>query len=110
MPLLHASQLYLGDVTTGYPGIKAYTVPAGYRLILRSVTCRNRNGAANIAYVTINSTHNIASQALAAAGAVDGWKELILWVVLNPADELWLGSQLTSLGIAFTASGTLYYV
>lgn len=105
-PLLHATQLYLGVITSVDPTkTLTYTVPSGDRVILRSVAVRNGSGSTAVqTYIYLN-TVRIWSTALAGGGNFE-WRP---WLVLNPGDQI-NASVSAAAGASFAISGSVYYI
>lgn len=83
-----------------------YTVPAGKRTIVKSITLYNHGAATNrvVLEATLGGTDTvIADPILAAAGAAGDWLQIACWIVLNAGDALKLSGQ--SAVVDATASG-----
>jgi hypothetical protein len=107
---LHAIQLYQGNVVSVNPTrTNLYTVPAGRRIIVRSVASRNLNGGSSQAfYVYVNAT--VVYTVLATSGGSSGGSnEFRPWLVLGPGDILGAAAA-TSTGFGVVASGSTYTI
>jgi hypothetical protein len=102
--LLHASQFYLGLVTTVLPTkTLAYTVPTGKRIIVRSIAVRNNSGSVTTSAYFFTTDILIWSVPLAGGGNA----EFRPWLVLGPGDTLKAAVSVSS-GVNFLMSGSLY--
>jgi hypothetical protein len=108
--LLHATQLFAGDVTnTVSPGQTVYTVPAGMRIIIRSISLHNRDGSANqIVTVRVAGTV-ILNRTLGLGGTSAADFEMRPWIVAVPTQLIQVKAGLT-LGVAVVISGSIYTI
>lgn len=110
MALLHATQLYVGNVTSVNPTkTLAYTVPAGMRIILRSVDMRNLLGTGGqTGYVYLAGVLAF-SRVLTTGGSAGSDVEVRPWIVLTPGQQIQLACT-NAAGIAFLVSGSIYTI
>ena len=103
---MHSTQLgaaySLGTGTT-----VLYTVPAGYRTILKSIVIHNNAAAAQQPYV--GSKHSgtyvwEARVALTANGTVGDTAYIAPWIVLNPGDTLQVVPGAASINIVLSGA------
>lgn len=109
-PLLHAKQLYTGLVVAVNPTfLSAYTVPAGFRIILRSVVVRNKlTTASNHVYIEVAGNF-VWTKVLAAGGTSGDQDQWQTWVVAEPGQVI--GAAVSNAtGVWVTISGSIYYV
>ena len=109
-PLLHAKQLFSGAVTSVNPTLTtAYTVPAGFRIIIRSAAWRNkRTSGTNDVYVYVNGVL-IWHVLLATAGTSGDQQEWRPWVVAEPGQLVQVAVS-NSAGANLVLSGSIYYI
>lgn len=86
-----------------------YTVPAGHRVILRSINVYNVTGSGNRAFVSLSSGRNIAEITLAAANTAGGSVNQQVWIVLEPGDTIQIGNG-NATAIDYILSGTVHYI
>lgn len=110
MTLLHATQLFVGNVITANPTFTTcYTVPAGDRIILRSIAYRNLNGSTvQSLYVKIGGTV-VWTAAVAAGGTSAGSGEWRPWIVCPPGQTIQLAASTTT-GFGILISGSIYTI
>lgn len=110
MALLHSTLFYRGVVTILNPAtILAYTVPAGYRIVLRSVSAQNQGSTPTVlGFVRISGVF-VHQFNLTGAGTSGGYAEWRPWIVAGPGDTINLSTS-GSPGIGFVISGSLYYL
>lgn len=110
MALLHATQLFAGDVTnTVSPGQTVYTVPAGMRIIIRSISLHNRDGV-NAQLVTIRVAGTvILNKNLGVSPAATADFEMRPWIVATPAQLIQVKAGV-ALGVAVIVSGSIYTI
>lgn len=86
---VHSTQLGAAAGVTN-SGVTLYTVPSGYRTILKGLWIRNDTAAANVAEVAlVTGAGTIAFLIpLPASPTAGSTTFLSLWVVLNAGDEL----------------------
>lgn len=65
-----------------------YTVPAGHRAILRSISAISNAGASQRVWVSLHGNPYIWEYSLGAAGTSLGGVQQTLWVVLEPLQVL----------------------
>lgn len=110
MALLHVTPLYAGDVTTVNPSLTtAFTVPAGYRYTVKTVTMRNAwSGGSNDFYIIQGSVH-LAHFILGNGGGSLDSAQFNTWVVFGPGAQLKLAVS-NAAGVHATVSGYLYTI
>jgi hypothetical protein len=110
MALLHATQLFAGNVTSVNPTFTtAYTVPAGNRIILRSIAVRNLSGAAGVTwYVKVNGVV-VFTNVLGIGSLSTGSFEWRPWIVATPAQTIQLAVSAAA-GIGALVSGSIYTI
>lgn len=110
MALLHRIRAYYGHVTNVNPSfLNAYTVPSGYRFVIKTVTLRNVDSSSGrTGYVQVNGVL-VFSVILAAGGATGSFYEWDTDVVIHEGDIIQLAGS-GSAGINFTVSGSIYSV
>jgi hypothetical protein len=110
MALLHATQLYVGNVVTVNPTFTtAYTVGAGQRIILRSIAVRNLSGAAGVTwYVKINGIV-VFTNVLGIGSLSTGSFEWRPWIVVTPGQTIQLAVSAAA-GIGAVVSGSIYTI
>lgn len=108
--MLHVSTFWLGNVTSVNPTkTNLYTVPTGYRAVLRSIAARNLNGSASQSfYVFINGTI-IHSELLTSGGSSGGSTDWLPWIVFDEGQTLQMAAS-TSTGFGVVAGGSLYTI
>lgn len=106
MAMLHATQFWQGSVTSINPTKTAlYTVPAGYRIIVRSMAVRNlTSSGSNNFYFFVNNVI-VWSVTLAQAGNGE-WRP---WLVAGPGDVI-NAAVSASAGCSGVLSGSLYTI
>lgn len=111
MALLHRIQFWLNKVTTVNPTFTtAYTVGAGKRIVLKTVTVRNLDsGAARTVYLEVNGLL-VWSKSLGAGGGSTDFFELDTDIVLHPADVISLATSGGTAGVMVTLSGSIYTI
>lgn len=111
MALLHRLRAYYGVVTAVNPTFfSAYTVPSGYRYVIKAVTVRNLDGTSSrTVYLRINNVL-IWSAILAAGGASGSFVEWDTDVVVHEGDVIDVAISGGTAGTAFTISGSIYSV
>lgn len=110
MALLHVAKLFTGNVASVYP-VKtvAYTVPAGFRIVLRSVAFRNLSGGVGVqAYVLIDGFF-VWTAILTAGSTSGGSQEWRPWVVAEAGSQVQLAVSATP-GVGCAVSGSLYFI
>jgi hypothetical protein len=101
--------LYNGFVNTALPGTTIYTVPAGFRVVLRTILWRNQAATTNLVYLRLNNTLTIFSLNLGASGASGGSPQSDFWVVLQPGHTLQLATTAAA-GFNAVVSGSIYSI
>jgi hypothetical protein len=103
-------QFYAANVTTVNPTFTtAYTVPAGDRIVLRSIAARNLAGGAGVTYyVKINGVLAY-TFVLGNGGTSSGSNEWRPWIVLTPAQKIEIAVSAAA-GIGVIVSGSLYTI
>jgi len=103
-------QLFTGNVTTVNPSkTTCYTVPAGDRIVLRSVAVRNLSGSvANSCYVFVNGTL-VRTINLGIGGSSTDSFEWRPWIVATPAQLVQLAVS-NAAGVGAVLSGSLYTI
>lgn len=107
MALLHVTPLYEGDVSSG-AFVTLYTVPAGFRVVLRSVNVYNTTATITAAILGIDSG-NVFNHSLAAAGAAGSDYLWLGWIVLGPGQKI-QGATGGSRTVHYIVSGTIYTI
>lgn len=109
MALLHAIQMFVGSITTVNPTLTTvYTVPAGFRVILREVTVRNKATVAANALLSVNTTI-VRTFVMGAGSSATDSAEARFWIVLAPGDTVKLtGTQAAGFGTC--VSGSIYSI
>lgn len=109
MALLHVMQFWAGNVTSVNPTkTTLYTVPAGYRAVVRRVSGRNLAGVARAGYVYLNGTlvHTLAAGAGGSSSDSPDWAT---WQVLTPGQLIQMSCE-ASTGFGVIVSGSLYFI
>lgn len=83
----------------------AYTVPAGHRIILKTVHVFNPGAAAHSYGVRIGTTQ-VVRQVSIGVNVSDDWNT---WIVLNPAETIYV-LQVVASTISYVVSGYLLYI
>lgn len=105
MALLHATPLYKGNVSSsGF--VTLYTVPAGKRVVLRSVNIYNTTATITAAILGVNSGI-LFNRSLAVAGAAGADTYWAGWIVLGPGDVI-QGATGSSRTCFYAVSGSIY--
>lgn len=87
MALLHYLQLYNASVASG--AVRTlYTVPAGFRVVVRNVVVANRAASASAPTMSVNAARVIQWYALTAAGTTGATNSQDFRFILNPGDFL----------------------
>jgi hypothetical protein len=110
MALLHVMQFAAQNVTTVNPTFTTlYTVPAGDRIVIRSVQVRNLSGSvAMTAYLRVN-TVLIDTLVMTAGGTAGGQVEHRPWWVCAPGDVISMAAS-SAAGFGLILSGSLYTI
>lgn len=107
MAALRATQIYRGRVTsTSF--VTVYTVPAGMRMILRSIVGHNAVGTGN-QFFARSLTQQFLFILLAANGSAGDSLNWESWVVLNPGDTIQLAVS-NATGVDVILSGSIHFV
>lgn len=108
--LLHALNLFLGNVASVYPATTTvYTVPAGDRIILRSVAVRNLSGSVGVqVYVLVDGIF-VWTGILTPGSTSGGSQEWRPWVVVGPGSVIKMAVSATP-GAGAAASGSIYTI
>lgn len=109
MALLHATHLYEGNITTTSGTQVLYTVPAGYRVIIRSVILRNAAGSTNSVNILVDSTWAAYFVSLPAGGTAGSSNEWRPWLVLGPGQTIG-GRVSVATGCNCIISGSIYTI
>lgn len=87
MALLHYLQLYNASVTTG--AVRTlYTVPTGYRVVVRNIVVANRGASAIAPTLSVNAARVIQWYSLLAAGVPGASNSQDFRFILNAGDFL----------------------
>lgn len=105
---LRALQLFLGAVSATTP-TTVYTVPAGKRTIVKSVTVQNTTGASKDVQLRVSGTGTIYHWNLTAYGTAGDRAVQNFWIVLNPGDVLQFQVSVTG-QIDVSVSGSLHTI
>jgi hypothetical protein len=109
--LLHVTQLYAGLITNTNSASPTllYTVPTGYRIVLRSLNGANKHTAANGIVVNAPDPNRIWFANLAAFNGVGSTQEDRPWIVLSAGQTIkaYCGN---ANGVWLVVSGSLYFV
>jgi hypothetical protein len=110
MALLHVMQFAAQNVTSVNPTYTTlYTVPAGDRIVIRSVQVRNLSGtAAMTAYLRVN-TFLIDSLVMTVGGTAGSSVEHRPWWVCAPGDVISMAASVAT-GYGLILSGSLYTI
>lgn len=107
MALLHATPLFSGNITaTAFTTV--YTVPAGMRIIIRSVAVRNAAAAAQVVSLAVDAV-NVWVKNLTTGGTDGSAFEWRPWIVLTEGQTIRVHVS-NSAGAAFTISGSIYTI
>lgn len=110
MALLHVLQFYAANVTTVNPTFTtAYTVPAGDRIVLRSIAVRNLNGAAGVTVYVKVAGVLVKSIVLTTGGTSGDSSEWRPWIVATPGQTIQLAVS-GATGVGAVVSGSLYTI
>jgi hypothetical protein len=110
MALLHVTQLARQNVTTVNPVFTTiYTVPAGDRIVLRSIAVRNLSGSAGVTWYVEIDTVVVFTNVLGVGSVNAGSYEWRPWIVLGPGQLLKVAVNAAA-GIGLVASGSLYTI
>lgn len=111
MAQLRATQFFIGNVTTVAPvNTNVYTVPAGHRIILKSIAVRNLNPSAGVTwFVVIDSTLVFTNLLGPGSTSSSGSFEWRPWIVIGPGSVLKLTCS-ASTGIGCVVSGAYHYI
>jgi hypothetical protein len=110
LALLHATQFAALKVITVNPTLTtAYTVPAGDRIILRSVAMRNLLTTGTLTAYVYLAGLLIESHILAAGGAAGSDFEWRPWIVMTPGQLVQLAVS-NATGADMIVSGSLYTI
>lgn len=107
MALLHVTPLYEGNVSSG-AFVSLYTVPAGMRVVLRSVNVYNTSSTITAAILGLDSGI-IFNHSLAVAGSSGSdflWQG---WIVCGPGQVI-QGATGGSRTVHYVVSGTIYTI
>lgn len=108
MAALHATQVFLGTIT-GTSVTTVYTVPSGYRFILKFVSVQEVSGSSCIVQLRSGSTGTIFSFVLTAYSTGTSAQVGNFWIVLNPGDTVQLARS-NSGQVTATVSGSLHTI
>jgi len=107
MALLHATPLYVGSIGSG-SYVTAYTVPTGYRVILREIVAYNTTGTATVVLSAIDGTA-FDNTTLAVSGAAGSSFTHNYWIVLGPGQTIQFATG-GSRTVDFVVSGSIYTI
>lgn len=89
---VRSKSLHMGSSNAGTTAT-LYTVPTGYRTILKSITVYNTFAGVNLVQLNIvraSATLSIYVVICAAAGGAGAQQQLLPWIVLNEGDSFTL--------------------
>lgn len=109
MALLHVKQLYKGTITSTGAGVVMYVVPAGFRVVVRSIVFRNNASVSNVVRVSVLGTVQVFTTTLGAVGTTTASYEWRPWLVLEPDDDIRMNVG-NSGGVGVVVSGSLYFI
>lgn len=107
MALLHATPLGNGATSSGAFST-IYTVPAGMRVIVRSVIMRNASAGAGAGWVGV-AGFTVLAYPLTGAGTAGCNFEWRPWLVLGPGSTLQIATG-SGISVGFWASGSIYSI
>jgi hypothetical protein len=100
-----STQLCAAHITSGSLGL-VYTVPAGKRTIVKSLTCYNDHAGTNylqvVGYTGATELFQVRVY-MAAAGSTGDTQELMLWLVLNAGQTVEMAAEAS--GVQVLMSG-----
>lgn len=105
---LRATQFYAGLVTSSTPAI-LYTVPAGHRIILKSILYSQQTLTAGNFVVTVDGVGWITDTAIAARGDPGSNGDQIMWAVYGPGQVI-RAAVFGSTSVYLNLSGSLLYI
>lgn len=110
MALLHVDSLFIGNVTSIYPATTTvFTVPAGDRIVLRSIAVRNLAGSSSVAvYVTVDGIF-VWTANLTGASGPGGMAEWRPWLVAGPGSVIRMAVNVAP-GVGAAVSGSIYFI
>ena len=103
---VRSKQLAIGEVATTESGT-LYSVPTGYRTIIKGISCLNLNSAFNRMQIDIvSSGGTLASLAVSmgALGTIDESKHLQPWIVLEAGMGFKVVAHLASVDYVFSGA------
>lgn len=103
-------QFYVANVVAVNPTfVTAYTVPAGDRIVLRSIAVRNLNGSGGVTWYVRLAGVVVFTGVLASGGTSGGSAEWRPWIVMTPGQKIELAVSATP-GVGAVVSGSLYTI
>lgn len=107
--LLHVLQLAALNVTSTTAHTVLYTVPAGFRVVLRHVTLANRSATGGSAYLFAPDPFEVHRVTLAARSAAGDTADYETWIVLGPGDKI---AAIVGTGVQadYVVSGSIYFI
>jgi hypothetical protein len=109
MALLHVTQLYAGLVTHLGSPLALYTVPAGYRVVLRDVELTNHASVAQGCDIAAPMPVLARTQSLGSSSSSSASFTWSPWIVLGPGDQI--GADVgNSGGVYMVFSGSIYFI
>jgi hypothetical protein len=108
MPALRSTSFFVGIITGPGP-INLYTVPAGFRIVLKEIRAYNHAGTANGATIALAGGGTIVSRSLGAAGTTTSVLIVPGWTVLN-AGKVIQGYSDAGKQMTYALSGSLLYI
>ena len=109
MAALRVTQFFRG-VVVGNGGTSAYTVPAGYRIVLRSAIFKNESGAAAGGSLWLSGASRIMFQNLAAAGSPGDTVEWRPWLVIGAGQTITVTISPVGAHVDVVLGGSLYFI
>lgn len=103
---LHTTQFFSG-LKAGAGNVLLYTVPTGYRAVVKDVLLINQVASSKFVNVLVDNSVEIVAATLAAAGGSGATLHATLWTVLNQGQTIYWGSVAGS-NTAIEIGGYLY--
>jgi hypothetical protein len=107
------AQLRVKQLWSGRRGATAllnvYTVPAGHRAILKSISATSLSGASQRFWISLHGNPYILEHDLGASGTSAGSAEISLWVVLEPGQTISV-ELANATNVDFILSGTEHFI
>lgn len=103
---VYSTQFAVGVTPTTGPDL-VYTVPLGYRAVLRSFDCFKYTGAVMVCLLSVNGGPSCLGAVSPAAEPNAGFASWFGYQVFNPGDQLFLAGNTN--GISYLLSGYLLH-